>query len=309
VNDVPRVSDDRSTFAGFWRRFAAYAIDYLVILLAGTALGAVAISSGLVEDGTQGRFTLWLLVGYFLYCALLESSAWQATVGKRVIGIKVVNRRGERIGFARAAARFVAKLLSVLTLFVGYLLILVTNRRQALHDLIAGTLVSHDDARRKPAWLVATISTAASVPFLGVLAAIAVPAYHDYAIRAQISEGLGLASRYRAAVESAWRDLPRDFADVTSDSIGGGLPQSGRYVESIEIVSGMIVITYGGDANGAINGSVLAIVPALGANRALGWACGYGPAPAGFEIVFENPAGYTDIDERYVPSGCRTIAQ
>ena len=90
---------------------------------------------------------------------------------------------------------------------------------------------------------------------------------------------------------------------MTSDSIGAGLPQRGRYVESIEIVSGMIVITYGGDANGAIAGSVLAIVPALDSNRALAWACGYGRPPAGFEVVFENPAGYTDIDERYIPSG------
>ena len=147
MNDVPGVPDDRAAFAGFWRRFAAYAIDYL--------RGAAGRHRsrrrrdprpGLVEDGTQGRFTLWLLVGYFLYCALLESSPWQATVGKRVIGLKVSNRRGERIGFARAAARFVAKLLSVLTLFVGYLLIVVTKRRQALHDLIAGTLV---DARRR----------------------------------------------------------------------------------------------------------------------------------------------------------------
>jgi uncharacterized RDD family membrane protein YckC len=308
VNHVPGVPDDRSAFAGFWRRFAAYAIDYLLVLLGGAALGAVAILSGVVEDGTQGRFTLWLLVGYFLYCALLESSPWQATVGKRVIGIKVVNRRGERIGFARAAARFVAKLLSVLTLFVGYLLIVVTKRRQALHDVIAGTLVTHDGARRKPAWLVATISAAASVPFLGVVMAIALPAYQDYAIRAQISEGLVLASEYRAAIEAASRNSPSDFAGVTSDSIGAGLPQSGRYVGSIEIVSGMIVITYGGEANGAVNGSVLAIVPALDANRALGWACGYGPAPAGFEIVFENPAGFTNIDERYLPSACRTTA-
>jgi uncharacterized RDD family membrane protein YckC len=308
VNHASGVPDDRSAFAGFWRRFAAYAIDYLLVLLGGTVLGAVAIQAGLVADGTQGRFTLWLVVGYFLYCTLLESSPWQATVGKRVIGVKVVNRRGERIGFARAAVRFVAKLLSVLTLFVGYLLIVVTRRRQALHDLIAGTLVTHDGARRKPTWLVATISAAASVPLLGVLAAIALPAYQDYAIRAQISEGLALASGYRAAIEAAWRNAPRDFVDVTSDSVGVGLPQRGRYVESIEVVSGMIVITYGGDANGAVRGSVLAIVPALDSNRSLGWACGYGPPPAGFEVVFENPASYTDIDERYIPSACRTTA-
>ena len=304
MND-PSVAE-RTAYAGFWRRFAAYAIDYLLVLLGGIVLGALVIRAGIVEDGTEGRFTLWLLVGYWLYCALLESSSWQATVGKRLIGIKVTNRRGERIGFARAAVRFVAKLLSVLTLFVGYLLIVVTARRQALHDLIAGTLVAHDGVRRRPAWVVVVISAAASVPFLGIAAAIALPAYQDYAIRAQVSEGLALASGYRTAVEAAWRNSPRDFADLTSDSVGTGLPRSGRYVESIEIVSGMILISYGAAANEAVAGSVLAIVPALDGQRTLGWACGYGPAPPGFETVFEGHAGYTDIEQRYIPSLCRS---
>jgi uncharacterized RDD family membrane protein YckC len=297
---------ERAVYAGFWRRFAAYAIDYVLVLLAGIVLGVLVIRAGIVEDGTQGRFTLWLVVGYFLYCVLFESSPWQATVGKRVIGIKVTNRHDERIGLARAAVRFVAKLLSVLTLFVGYLLIAVTQRRQALHDLIAGTLVTHDGVRRRPAWVVATISAAACVPLLGVAAAVALPAYQDYVIRAQVSEGLALASGYRAAVEAAWRNSPRDFADLTSDSVGTGLPRAGRHVESIEIVSGMIVISYGAAANEAIGGSVLALVPALDRQRTLGWACGYGPAPAGFEVVFEGHAGYTDIEQRYIPSSCRS---
>ncbi len=304
MND-PGVAE-RAAYAGFWRRFAAYAIDYLIVLLAGIVLSAVSIRAGIVANGTQGRFTLWLLVGYFLYCASLESSSWQATVGKRLIGIKVTNRQGERSGFARAAARFVAKLLSVLTLFVGFLLIATTARRQALHDLIAGTLVTHDSSRRKPAWIVAMISAAACVPFLGVAAAITVPAYQDYVIRAQVSEGLELASAHRAAVEAAWRNSPRNFADLTSDSVGAGLPRAGRYVESIEIVSGMIVISYGAGANETLAGSVLAIVPAVDDQRALGWACGYGPAPPGFQSAFEGYAGYTDIEQRYIPSSCRT---
>ena len=52
----------------------------------------------------------------------------------------------------------------------------------------------------------------------------------------------------------------------------------------------------------------LAIVPALDSSRALAWACGYGRPPAGFEVAFEGHAGYTDIDERYIPSACRSSA-
>jgi uncharacterized RDD family membrane protein YckC/Tfp pilus assembly major pilin PilA len=298
------VAEDRTTYAGFWRRFAAYAIDYMLVLLGSAVLGAIAQMAGIVGDGAQ--LSLAVLAGYFLYCTLLESSRWQATLGKRALGLKVTSHRGERLGFGRAAARFVAKLLSVLTLCLGYLLIAVTRRRQALHDLLAGTLVTFDATPRRPAWLVAIVSAIACVPVLGVLAAIAVPAYQDYTIRAQVSEGLRLAGGYRTAIDAAWRSSPHEFADLTSDSLGVELPRSGRYVESIEVVSGMIVITCGAAASEVLDGSVLTIVPALDQQRALGWACGYGAPPAGFEPVFEGHAGYTNIEQHYIPSLCRS---
>jgi uncharacterized RDD family membrane protein YckC len=300
VIDARGAADDRAAYAGFWRRFAAYAIDYVVVLLGTAVLGAAATIAGVGDDGA--RLSLAALIGYFLYCTLLESSAWQATLGKRALGLKVTNARGERIGFARAAARFVAKVLSVLTLCLGYLLVLVTPRRQALHDLIAGTLVANDVAAPRRAWVV---SAAVCVPVVFVVAGMALPSYRSYAIRAQVSEGLDLASGYRTAIETAWRNTQGDFVDLSSDSLGLGLPQRGRYVESIEVVSGMIVITYGAAADEAVAGSVLAIVPALDSERALAWTCGYGQPPAGFEVVFENHPSYSDIDERFVPSACR----
>ena len=298
--EVPGAADDRAAYAGIWRRFAAYAIDYVIVLLGTAVLGAVATIAGFGDDAA--RLSLAALIGYFLYCTLLESSAWQATLGKRALGLRVTNARGERIGLARAAARFVAKVLSVLTLCVGYLLVLVTPRRQALHDLIAGTLVAHD-ATSPRAWVV---SVAACVPVVLVAAGMAFPSYRSYTIRAQVSEGLDLASGYRTAIESAWRKTEGDFTNLSSDSLGQGLPQGGRYVESIEVVSGMIVITYGAAADDAVAGTVLAIVPALDAQRELAWACGYGEPPAGFDVVFVNHASYSDIEERFVPSGCRS---
>ncbi len=68
----------------------------------------------------------------------------------------------------------------------------------------------------------------------------------------------------------------------------------------------MIVITYGASANEVLAGSVLTIVPALAEQRTLGWACGYGAPPAGFEPVFEGHAGYTNIEQHYIPSLCRS---
>jgi uncharacterized RDD family membrane protein YckC len=298
---------DRSAYAGFWRRFAAYAIDYALLFLASALMGIAAVELGLLPDGAP-QLSALALAGYLLYCALLESSRQQATLGKLALGIKVTGLRGERIGFGRAAARFVARFLSVLTLGLGYWLIVVTKRRQALHDLIAGTLVAFDASPRRSRWLVAGVSAGALVPLLGALTAGALPAYRDYTIRAQVTEGLELARGYRAAIEAQWRNSPREFSDLNSDSVAGGLPRSGQYVESIEVVSGMIVISYGGAASSALAGSVLTMVPALDSQRTLGWACGYGAPPAGFRTVFEGHAGYTDIEQRYIPSLCRSAA-
>lgn len=288
MNDSLPLRNERDAYAGFWRRVAAYGIDYLLTLVVSVLIGAYA------------------LVAFFFYCVLLESSSWQATLGKRAIGLKVTDSTGGRIGFGRAVGRFVGRLLSALLLCLGFLPIAFTAKRQALHDLMAGTLVAH--ARlppRLPAWAIAVIAPLGCLPLLGVLAAIAVPAYRDYTIRAQVTEGLNLAGGYRAAVATAWRNAPREFADFNSDAIGAGLPTKATYVESIELVSGMIVITYGARANEAIQGRVLAIVPALDEGGVLGWACGYGQPQAGFTPVFDGHEGYTDIPEPYIPSGCR----
>ena len=150
MNEALNAADDRASYAGFWRRFAAYAIDYLLLWLASAALIITATLAGILPDRAP-QLSAIVLVGYFLYCSLLESSRWQATVGKHLLGLKVTSHRGERIGFGRAAARFVAKLLSGLTLCLGYLLFFFTKRRQALHDLIAGTLVALDETPTRAA--------------------------------------------------------------------------------------------------------------------------------------------------------------
>jgi uncharacterized RDD family membrane protein YckC len=71
----------------------------------------------------------------------MESSVKQGTVGKMILGIKVTTINGGRISFARATGRFFAKILSSLFLFIGYIMAAFTQRKQALHDIIAETLV------------------------------------------------------------------------------------------------------------------------------------------------------------------------
>jgi uncharacterized RDD family membrane protein YckC len=72
----------------------------------------------------------------------LESSKWQATVGKSVMNLRVTNLEGRRISFGHATGRFFAKIVSsLIPLAIGYIMAAFTERKQALHDLIAGTLV------------------------------------------------------------------------------------------------------------------------------------------------------------------------
>jgi len=89
-----------------------------------------------------GGVTVILLVfGSWLYEAFMESSSYQATLGKMIFGMKVTDLHGNRISFARATGRHFARWLSALILFIGYIMVGFTERKQGLHDLLAGTLV------------------------------------------------------------------------------------------------------------------------------------------------------------------------
>jgi uncharacterized RDD family membrane protein YckC len=144
-------------YAGFWLRFVAFIIDAVVLGLIGFAITIpfmASIPMGTFMHGGPPRPEDWIpLVGMFgrlaairfvinwLYFALLESSAWQATLGKKALGLEVTDLQGRRISFGRATGRFFAKILSTITLFIGFIMIGFTARKQGLHDIIAGTLV------------------------------------------------------------------------------------------------------------------------------------------------------------------------
>ncbi len=141
------------TYAGFWMRFVAviidgiamYIIQLIVMLLffAGASFDLASIQN-MAETGMFG--TLMGMYGIIIilnvaYYAGLESSRYQATLGKMALGIKVTTMQGQRISFANAVGRYFAKIISVITLMIGYIVAGFTEKKQALHDYIAGTLV------------------------------------------------------------------------------------------------------------------------------------------------------------------------
>jgi uncharacterized RDD family membrane protein YckC len=127
-------------FAGFWRRVAAALIDSFIFI----AIGAVfVLVTGVEPVGRIAR--LVSMVAFWQYFALMESSSRQATIGKLALRIQVTDTNGGRIGYGRATGRHFAKLLSSITLLVGYMMAGFTRRRQCLHDMVAGTLVINID--------------------------------------------------------------------------------------------------------------------------------------------------------------------
>jgi uncharacterized RDD family membrane protein YckC len=145
------------SYAGFWKRFAAHLIDQLLMGVVGfivfiPALIMLGIGSQNLDDsdfsaglfvafvGAYIMFAVFLVIVQWLYYALMESRKG-ATLGKMALGIVVTDMAGQPISFGRASGRYFSKFLSSLTLMIGYIIAGFTQQKQALHDIIAGTLV------------------------------------------------------------------------------------------------------------------------------------------------------------------------
>lgn len=140
-------------YGGFWIRVVAAIIDWILVRIVvspihlffgGLSLAGMMggihhpIGLGILGGGVTAIATIF---GGWLYEAFMESSSYQATLGKMICGMKVTDLFGNRISFERATGRHFAKWLSGLILGIGYIMVGFTERKQGLHDLLAGTLV------------------------------------------------------------------------------------------------------------------------------------------------------------------------
>jgi uncharacterized RDD family membrane protein YckC len=122
----------RVAYGGFWIRVVAAIIDGILLGIVGGILRAA------LDDNAAGLFNFILGLAYY---GGMESSARQATIGKSLLGLKVTDLDGNRISFLRAIGRYFAKILSALILLIGFIMVAFTEKKQGLHDMIAGTLV------------------------------------------------------------------------------------------------------------------------------------------------------------------------
>jgi uncharacterized RDD family membrane protein YckC len=141
-------------YAGFWLRLVAYIIDAIILGMAGVIAFFPLFRANIHAFTTQNPWEVYTsmsrplfairllaLMLSWIYYASMESSSWQATLGKKILGLRVTDLAGNRITFARASGRFFGKILSGMILGIGFLMAGFTARKQALHDILAGCLV------------------------------------------------------------------------------------------------------------------------------------------------------------------------
>ncbi|NIQ95424.1 MAG: prepilin-type cleavage/methylation domain-containing protein, partial [Desulfuromonadales bacterium] len=146
-----------------------------------------------------------------------------------------------------------------------------------------------------------------------ILAAIAIPAYQDYTIRAQVSEGMTLAAAAKAAVTESYQNAGAAPADRTGAGMSvNATDTSGKYVTSVGIANGTITVTYNqAETHANIAGLNLTLTPYETADFSVAWRCGNAPAPAGAALLGTNGgvrvAAYAPptITNQYLPAACR----
>ena len=147
------------------------------------------------------------------------------------------------------------------------------------------------------------------IAIIGILAALAIPAYQDYLVRTQASEGLAMASAVKASVAEFYANRGAWPADNSEAGIGSATSINGKYVSAITVAGGGVTVSYGFEANATkLEPFAVGLTPGASVNGDVIWKCGYGPDPSGWEggatSAFDAGANST-VAGKYVPSVCR----
>ena len=294
-------------YAGFWKRLLAYIVDSMIYNLLMTMIAVLgfvnAIDFSEPDPGalmaSLSTFYLIYYLGWWLYFALQESSTAQATLGKRLVGIKVSDMQGQPLSFMHAAGRQLGGAVSAMTFTIGYLMAAFTRRKQALHDLMAGCVVVNKNFDAKQivmvnqnppagmslAGIIGVLALVLVVPIGGIIAAISIPAYHDYSTRAKVSAAFYHAGTAKQpivdyAMETGYWPSNFEQAGVSSSSM-----QSEDYYMQL-LDDGVIAVTF--KKPQAISGETIQIIPDLQNSGEYNWRCDGG-----------------EMRDSYLPQECR----
>jgi uncharacterized RDD family membrane protein YckC len=142
IPPLARQEEPTIQYAGFWKRVAAWLIDFIITFVI-ICLFALIFFTDETDSAavSKGKYSAWGIIITWLYYALMESSATQGTLGKMALGIKVTDLNGHKIGFGKATGRHFGKIVSGIMLFIGFIMVAFTQKKQGLHDIMAGCLV------------------------------------------------------------------------------------------------------------------------------------------------------------------------
>lgn len=269
-------------FAGFWRRFAAFILDGIVLVIPNVALRF------LLPDNTYAIFFSSLAIG-IAYYAGLHSSPLQATVGKLAFGIKVTDLWGKRIGVGMAIARYFATWLSLIILGIGFVMAAFTDKKRALHDILCKTLVINREAQPEdvadennhetmavtwPVWAVVLVLFV--LPLIAsIVAAVALPLLQDFNTRTQLNETL-------AKVEGLKQEVVESLSSKRPIRPGPRALASPLVQSAAVDATGQITITLAQDP--FLGGKVF-LAPLVAKSNLSEWRCWTEGVPARYMAV------------------------
>jgi len=143
------------------------------------------------------------------------------------------------------------------------------------------------------------------VAIIGILAAIAIPAYQDYLIRAQVSEGLTMAAASKASVSEFYANRGTWPASNSAAGLGSAGTIDGKYVSAITVAGGGITVDFGNQANSALSSAQLGLTPGASVNGDIIWRCAGSATPTAWQGTAATAGTTNNLPGKYLPSSCR----